>query len=99
MKRHFRVDASKKNKQLLGTDGEHRYVRDKLGKVTMMLEDADGKLDDAQKLYDQNAAEADHPDSDYSEGASNAIDYSRAQINFIADRVEDYLDDYNLKYI
>lgn len=100
MKRRFRVDAARKNNaQLVGTDTEHWYVKDKLGKVSMMLDDADQKLAYAQKMYDQNAATEDHPDSDFNEGASKAIDYSRKQINFIDDRIEDYLEDYNLKWL
>ena len=99
MKRLIRIDASKKNNQLIGTDAEHAYVKDKLNRVTMLLEDADQKLEDAQKLYDKSADTEDHPKSDYSEGASAAIGYAQKQIDFIEDRVDDYLDDYNLKYL
>ncbi len=93
------IHARKDNKQLIGSDKEHAYVKDKLGKVSMMLDDADQKLEDAQKLYDKHADTEEHPESDYSEGASAAIGYAQKQIDFIEDRVDDYLDDYNLKYL
>lgn len=99
MKRHFRVDASKKTNTMSGSDEAKAYVKDKLSKVSMMLEDADEKLEYAKKLYDQNAETTDHPESDYSEGASKAIEYSRKQIDFVEDRVDDYMDDYNLTYL
>ena len=65
----------------------------------MMLEDADQKLEDAQKLYNKNADTEEHPESDYSEGASAATEYAQKQIDFVEDRIDDYLDDYNLKFL
>lgn len=76
-----------------------RYVKDKLGKVSMMLDDADEKLEYAQKLYDKTSDSEPHPDSDYAEGASAATEYAQKQLKFIDDRIEDYLDDYNLKFL
>ena len=75
------------------------YVKDKLGKVSMMLNDADQKLEDAQDLYDKSSDSEPHPDSDYARGASAAVGYARKQIDFIDDRVDDYLDDYNLQFL
>ena len=75
------------------------YVKDKLGKVSMMLDDADQKLEDAQALYDKTSDSEPHPKSDYAEGASAAMGYARKQIDFIDDRIDDYLDDYNLNQL
>ena len=75
------------------------YVKEKLSKVSMMLDDADKKLEDAQKLYDKTSDREPHPESDYAEGASAAMGYARKQIDFIDDRIDDYLDDYNLQFL
>jgi hypothetical protein len=75
------------------------YVKEKLDKVSMMLDDADQKLEDAQKLYNKTSDSEPHPESDYAEGASAAMGYARKQIDFIDDRIDDYLDDYNLSYL
>ncbi len=75
------------------------YVKDKLGKVANMIDDADEKLEDAQKLYNKTSDSEPHPESDYAEGASAAMGYARKQLDFIDDRIDDYLDDYNLDYM
>ena len=75
------------------------YVKEKLGKVSMMIGDADQKLEDAQKLYNKTSDSEPHPESDYAEGASAAVGYARKQLDFIDDRIDDYLDDYNLQYL
>ena len=95
----MKILVSSKQNKFDAPDNAKDYVKDKLGKVSNMLNDADRKFADAQKLYDQNAATQDHPKSDYNKGASEAIEYSRKQIDFIDDRIDDYLDDYNLKYL
>jgi hypothetical protein len=97
--RRFTVYAKKQIAAPEGTDAEHAYVKDKLGKVSMMLDDANRKLEDAQNLYDKTSDSEPHPKSDYAEGASAAIGYAQKQIDFIDDRIDDYLDDYNLKFL
>lgn len=93
---HARKDTKAES---TGSDMEHWYVKDKLGKVSMMLDDADKKLEDAQKLYNKTSDNEPHPESDYAEGASAAMGYARKQLDFIDDRIDDYLDDYNLNQL
>ncbi len=91
--------SSKKQNNFVAPDNAKDYVKDKLGKVSNMLNDADRKFADAQDLYDKNSDTQQPPKSDYAEGASAAMSYARKQIDFIDDRIDDYLDDYNLKYL
>ena len=90
---------SRKASAYQGTDEAKAYVKDKLDKVANMLDDADQKLEDAQKLYNKTSDTEPHPESDYAEGASAAIGYAQKQLDFIDDRLDDYMDDYNLSYL
>ena len=91
--------SSKQSSAYQPNDSAKYYVKDKLSKVSMMLDDADQKLEDAQKLYDRSSDSEPHPKSDYAEGASAAMGYARKQLDFIDDRIDDYLNDYNLQFL
>lgn len=93
------LKSSRKTSAYQVSDDAKSYVKDKLCKVANMIDDADDKLEDAQKLYNKTSDTEPHPESDYAEGASAAIGYAQKQLDFIDDRLDDYMDDYNLSYL